>query len=83
MEHDLRSQIKAMEKSLPPVSPEQTELMEQASRELADSGITGRVLKVGERAPDFTLPNSVGAPVALGTALRRGPVVLTFYRGMW
>jgi peroxiredoxin len=83
MEPDLRSQIKELEHSLPPVAPEQAELLERASRELAFSGITERVVKQGEQAPDFTLPNAVGIPVGLSAALQSGPVVVTFYRGIW
>jgi hypothetical protein len=40
-------------------------------------------LSVGERAPDFTLPNQRGEMVNLRDRLSRGPVVLTFYRGVW
>jgi peroxiredoxin len=83
MEPDLRSQIQQLERSLPPLSPVNAELLERSSRELAVSGITERVLKVGEQAPDFTLPNAVGRPVSLGRALEKGPVVVTFYRGIW
>jgi peroxiredoxin len=40
-------------------------------------------LKVGDRAPDFTLPNAFGQPVTLSKQLAKGPVVLVFYRGAW
>lgn len=83
MEQDLRTQIKALERSMPPLPPEKAELLERASRELAESGITERVLKEGDQAPDFTLPNPVGVPKTLSTSLQKGPVVVTFYRGMW
>jgi peroxiredoxin len=83
METELGSQIKELEQSLPPLSPEQSRLLEQASRELALSGITEQVLKAGAQAPDFTLPNPVGTPVNLEKELKNGPVVVTFYRGMW
>ncbi len=36
-------------------------------------------LTVGERAPDFTLPSSVGQPIALADYLERGPVVIAWY----
>ncbi len=36
-------------------------------------------LKVGDRAPDFTLPDTDGKPIALSTLLERGPVILAFY----
>jgi thioredoxin-dependent peroxiredoxin len=36
-------------------------------------------LKVGDRAPDFTLPDTGGAPVTLSKLLEKGPVILAFY----
>lgn len=35
------------------------------------------------RAPDFTLPDQDGRPVALAAELREGPVLLVFFRGHW
>ena len=51
-------------------------------RWLADK-VTDAALKVGETAPDFTLPDQNDNPVSLSATLRRGPVVLTFFRGGW
>ncbi len=42
-----------------------------------------RALGVGDRAPDFVLPNATGQSVRLSDLLADGPVVLTFYRGAW
>ena len=39
--------------------------------------------KVGERAPDFSLPSDKGATVALKDYLGKAKVVLVFYRGSW
>jgi peroxiredoxin Q/BCP len=36
-------------------------------------------LKVGDRAPDFTLPDQEGRPVTLSKLLAAGPVILAFY----
>jgi len=36
-------------------------------------------LKVGDKAPDFTLPDQDGKPVSLSKALEAGPVILAFY----
>lgn len=36
-------------------------------------------LKVGDRAPDFTLPDTEGKAVTLSKLLARGPVILAFY----
>lgn len=38
---------------------------------------------VGERAPDFELPDANGDTVALRDKLAAGPVVISFYRGAW
>jgi len=38
-----------------------------------------RVIAIGERAPDFTLPDQDRKDWTLSTALRSGPVVLCFY----
>ncbi|MBP2678743.1 MAG: alkyl hydroperoxide reductase/Thiol specific antioxidant/Mal allergen [Deltaproteobacteria bacterium] len=46
-----------------------------------ESGAAG--LRIGERAPDFALPNQRGEMVRLSDRLSRGPVVLNFYRGVW
>ncbi len=35
--------------------------------------------RVGDRAPDFTLPDTDGVPVTLSTLLRDGPVILAFF----
>ena len=42
-----------------------------------------RVLRVGEPAPYFTLPDASGAAVSLASFRERTPVVLVFYRGYW
>jgi peroxiredoxin Q/BCP len=36
-------------------------------------------LKAGDKAPDFTLPDTEGKPVTLSQLLAKGPVILAFY----
>ena len=55
----------------------------QAMRLAPPPGIHGRALKVGARAPGFTLPEAGGGTWSLAGHLARGPVVLVFYRGFW
>lgn len=50
---------------------------------LARVPATATKLRVGEPAPDFTLPDSTGAAVSLASFRDRTPVVLVFYRGYW
>jgi peroxiredoxin len=40
-------------------------------------------LKIGAKAPDFSLLNAEGKTVKLSNLLKKGPVILTFYRGAW
>ncbi len=47
------------------------------------SGIEKSAKQVGEKAPDFTLKNPIGQEITLSEALKKGPVVLTWYRGGW
>jgi peroxiredoxin len=58
-------------------------LMEKATRELVDSGAADRALAVGDRAPEFSLADAGGATVSSAGLLERGPLVVSFYRGVW
>ncbi|HZR42159.1 MAG TPA: peroxiredoxin-like family protein [Ktedonobacteraceae bacterium] len=51
--------------------------------QLITSGAAEQALKEGEQAPDFTLPDALGRTVTLSDLLKRGPVVIAFYRGAW
>ena len=55
----------------PPVLPKATEAGKSTT------------LKLGDRAPDFALPNGDGKLVVLSEYTQRSPVVLVFYRGYW
>lgn len=50
---------------------------------IASTGVVGRAKKMGDAAPDFTLPDSQGGTFVLKDALAKGPVVLTWFRGEW
>jgi peroxiredoxin len=47
------------------------------------NGLAKTALKVGDRAPSIVLSNARGDTVDVGTLLKRGPVVVAFYRGGW
>jgi peroxiredoxin len=47
------------------------------------AGTIDKALKVGDSAPDFTLPDAFGNEVSLKSLLEKGPVVVMFYRGEW
>jgi hypothetical protein len=61
--------------------PEVVAIIRRGIDSVRESGAAG--LRIGERAPDFALPNQGGEMVRLSDRLSRGPVVLNFYRGVW
>ena len=66
------------------VQPERLAFSERTTAELLASGIEGRMLSAGARAPDFTLADALtGKQVKLEDVLALGPVVLKFFRGRW
>ena len=40
-------------------------------------------LRVGDGIPVFSLPNTSGVSVSSTVLLERGPLIITFYRGIW
>jgi len=70
------------EKSRNKIAPADRAVMKQASESLAKT-LPDPGLKLGETAPDFTLPDPTGQKVSLASLLKEGPVVLVFYRGAW
>ena len=65
------------------IPPEAQAIMQRSVDDLRASGIMDRIARVGQPAPDFTLPSAAGASVSLADLRVRGPVVLSFYRGRW
>ena len=63
--------------------PEIHPIMERATAELIASGKATRAIKAGARAPSFTLKDQDGNDVSSAELLRRGPLVIAFYRGVW
>ena len=58
-------------------------VMHGATDALRASGIMDRIPKVGDTLPPFELPDTDGNPVSSADLLAKGPLVLTFYRGVW
>jgi peroxiredoxin len=58
-------------------------MYERAAEALTASGIEDRVLREGDTAPDFELPDALGRPVRLADLRAKGPVIVSFYRGQW
>ncbi|MCH2194835.1 peroxiredoxin-like family protein [Kordia sp.] len=63
--------------------PQIVNIMHQATADLEASGIGEGILKVGDKAPEFKLPNQDGNLVSSTELLKNGPLVVTYYRGAW
>lgn len=63
--------------------PDPKAILAKATEDLVKSGQAERAIHQGQKAPDFTLPDAKGQPVRLSDLLKKGPVILTFYRGGW
>lgn len=59
------------------------ETMHRATAALIASGQAQRARKAGDRAPEFTLNDPDGRSVSSRDLLTQGPLVLSFYRGVW
>ena len=56
---------------------------ERAIVEVRDSGIAGRALRSGDKAPTFELADQNGTLVRAVDFLRKGKLVMGFFRGRW
>ena len=59
------------------------ETMHRATAELKASGLAGQAKKVGDKAPMFALRDPDGNVVSSPDLLAKGPVIVSFYRGVW
>jgi peroxiredoxin len=65
------------------VPPSVIETMHRATAELIASGVAQRALTVGDKAPAFILKDPEGNEVSSVALLAQGPLIVTFYRGVW
>lgn len=80
----LNDQIQDLIKTFRTAFPQELNaLVEQGAGEISAMPIVERALKAGDRAPNFTLKNYSGELRSLSGYLKSGPLVLTFYRGLW
>ena len=62
---------------------EALETMHRATDQLIASAQAQRAKKAGDRAPEFVLADPDGKPVSSRELLTKGPLVISFYRGVW
>ncbi|WGS83900.1 peroxiredoxin-like family protein [Methylomonas sp. UP202] len=80
LNEQIQQLIQTFRETLP---PELNTLIEQGAGEISSLPIIEKALKAGDKAPEFTLKNYDGVTRSLSDYLQNGPLVLTFYRGLW
>jgi len=80
----LTEQLKAKASSSAEKTPFTTQqIMDEAIDNLRKSRVTERALTMGKKMPPFSLPNARGKIIDSNTLLKKGPLIVTFYRGGW
>jgi len=81
---EVRKEIEAFRKDAASKTPSEVlKAVDEGVEVIRKSGAVKKALKVGDKVPDFELPNASGKPVKLSALLENGPVVVTWYRGAW
>jgi protocatechuate 3,4-dioxygenase beta subunit/peroxiredoxin len=64
-------------------SPKERKARADAVTKVADAKVAERAVGTGDALPQFRLPSITGPAVDSRELLRRGPLVVSFYRGGW
>ncbi|REC76037.1 AhpC/TSA family protein [Chryseobacterium elymi] len=56
---------------------------EKSIEELKTRNLEEGSLKVGDKMPEFSLPNTMGQMISSGEILKKEKMILAFYRGNW
>ena len=76
----LKDELEKQQGKWPPAA---SAAYEDLVRRLAAAETVAGTLKVGDKVPDFVLPNAEGKLVASAELLEKGPLVINFFRGDW
>ena len=80
----LNDKLKRLKENFLKSAPEEAvAIMSRATQALRDSGIMDGIPKVGDPLPAFALEDTEGHTVGSDQLLAKGPLVMTFYRGVW
>ncbi len=63
--------------------PEVAGMTQRLVDDLRKPEVMSRVLKVGDKAPGFVLPNATGQMLSSQELLAKGPLTVSFFRGKW
>jgi len=80
----LTDEITAFQNNFLPTVPKETlDLLISELQTLIAKGLAEQAIEAGDKFPNFSLPNADSTPVSLSTLLKKGPLVISFYRGAW
>ena len=80
----LQEEMDAYKKGMHEQAPKEAlEIMHRATEAIKNSSMLEKTVKVGDKAPAFSLENTSGDVISLANLLSKGPLVLAFYRGKW
>ncbi len=65
------------------VPKEALEIVGASTKALIDSIPSRKVPKVGDKWPEFSLPDSKGKTVNSSQLLQQGPLIISLFRGKW
>lgn len=65
------------------VPSETLAVMHSATKSLMDSNYKDKTLKTGFTLPEFALSDQAGKVISSGSMLKKGPLIVSFYRGVW
>lgn len=81
---DLAKQIELLNTQLASQLPLETlEVFNQSILDLKRQNLEANSIKVNDRFPDFILENALQIPIHSHDILKKGKMVVTFYRGSW
>lgn len=64
-------------------SPDMVAIMQRSTADLQATIADRPIPSVGDTLPEFSLPDSSGNNVTSTDLLQSGPLVISFFRGMW
>lgn len=81
---NLTEELKSIKNRSATKIPKDTALvMAKAKQDLKETGIENNALGIGDRLPEFSLPDAFNQRVDSSILLLRGPLVISFFRGHW
>ena len=80
----LEEDIQKFQKEMIEKIPQELLAKLQKSREnIISNNSEIKFLRENEQIPEFSLPNQTGTMISLKDLIKKGPLVITFYRGGW